>query len=264
MTIQDIGNAAAELSKARHRNTLLDTAFVPADIDEAYALQDAITRLQPKAPAGWKLGATSTAALELLALEEPFFGPLFDTWHHVTEGDGFILPTSTLPVAVETEVVLFFKDDVRASDGEDDATLEARIRAAIAAAAPGFEIVGTRYDRGEHPEGLPLVADFGGNVATVVGKPVRFEADTVHPAHGVSLSINDKPAITGHCDMNLTGNLMAMVMWFLRHERFQARGLRAGEFLFTGTCTGITPLAVGDTACADLGSLGSIRIELAG
>jgi 2-keto-4-pentenoate hydratase len=39
------------------------------------------------------------------------------------------------------------------------------------------------------------------------------------------------------------------------------RGLRAGDYIMTGTCTGLTPLHPGDHAVADFGVLGMVRAE---
>ncbi len=41
------------------------------------------------------------------------------------------------------------------------------------------------------------------------------------------------------------------------------RGLRKGDRIMTGTCGGLLPLASGDTAAADFGVLGSVRMSVA-
>jgi 2-keto-4-pentenoate hydratase len=37
------------------------------------------------------------------------------------------------------------------------------------------------------------------------------------------------------------------------------RGLKSGEIVMTGTCSGLTPIEAGDEARADFGELGQVR-----
>ena len=62
--------------------------------------------------------------------------------------------------------------------------------------------------------------------------------------------------------MSIGGNPLKMFAWLLNQPAFAKRGLKAGEFVFCGTCTGVIPVSIGDELFADFGTMGQISITL--
>jgi 2-keto-4-pentenoate hydratase len=78
-------------------------------------------------------------------------------------------------------------------------------------------------------------------------------------SHQLRLSINGEERATGSGNALIYGDPVAMVTWLVNQPQLAACGLRAGEFVMTGTCTGLLPLAAGDRATADFGALGQVH-----
>ena len=55
------------------------------------------------------------------------------------------------------------------------------------------------------------------------------------------------------------GDPIGAVAWLAGQPRLAGRGLKRGEIVMTGTCTGLTPITLGDRATADFGELGQVR-----
>ena len=81
----DFAKAAKALIEARLEGRQLDglpdgvTLTTTAD---AYAVQDAIIEQLGEPVAGWKIGATSDAVMQLLGADEPFAGPMYAPQMH--------------------------------------------------------------------------------------------------------------------------------------------------------------------------------------
>ena len=77
---------AEALWKARTSGEVIaiEPAQAPTTVAAAYEVQAAMIKLAGLPQVGWKLGATTRAALELLALDEAFMGPLFAPHCHGT------------------------------------------------------------------------------------------------------------------------------------------------------------------------------------
>jgi len=51
------------------------------------------------------------------------------------------------------------------------------------------------------------------------------------------------------------------MLWLADKQSEFGRGLKSGEIVSTGTCTGLDPVAPGDRAQADFGTLGTVVIQ---
>ena len=226
----------------------------PAGEADAYAVQRGITDVSGREVAGFKIGATAQVAIDLLGVEGPFFGPLY---RETFRGDG---ATIRLPMAhspgIEAEFVVGIASDLspRAAPWSLD-----EVRGAVAWVAPGLEIVGTRIESGLAGAGVLAIADGGANIDFVLGPTHGDWRDADLTSHPVVLNVNGTEVASGHSGMLVFGDPIAGVAWLANRPEIAPRGLRAGDAITTGTCTGIRPLAPGDEVFADYGSLGSVR-----
>jgi 2-keto-4-pentenoate hydratase len=246
---------AAALWKARGDGSMVAREIVktPLSTDEAYAIQMAQIELAESALVGWKLGATTAPALELLGVAEPFIGPIFDD-QRFESGQDVLLKAAHGP-GLETEITAILFADLPAR-GEDYSRAE--IEAAIGAVCPSFEIVCFRFTGGLADAGTLAIADGGAHGVMILGEPVddwrRFDLSD----HALSLRVNDDPVMESSNKVLLWDDTVDAVAWLANHPALGARGLRAGEVVMTGTCTGMIAVGAGDRAEADFGELGKI------
>lgn len=226
----------------------------PAGEAEAYAVQGGITEVSGHEVAGFKIGATAQAAMDLLGVEGPFFGPLYrETFHH--DGATIRLPTAHTP-GVEAEFVVGLASDLPPRDAPWRVE---EVRAAVAWVAPGLEIVGARIEGGLAGAGVLAIADGAANIDFVLGPTDGDWRGADLSSHPVVLRINGAEAGSGNSGMLVFGDPVAGVAWLANRPEIAPRGLRAGDAVTTGTCTGIRPLSPGDEAVADYGPLGAVR-----
>lgn len=227
----------------------------PADDAAAYAMQAELTDLAGAEVVGFKIGATADASVQLLGVDGPFFGPLFRQYTR-DSGEPVKIDASHSP-GIESEFVIGLSADL--PPRPDAAYTEAEVRAAIAWVAPGFEIVGTRMAGGLPGAGAMVVVDSGVNLDFVLGERcVEWESLDLG-AHGAVLTINGEQVAEGHSGMSSFGGPIGAVVWLANHAGLGERGLRQGDMVTTGTCTGVVPVSVGDSASADFGTLGRVE-----
>lgn len=221
---------------------------------DAYEVQRGITEVSGCEVAGFKIGATARVAMDVLGVDGPFFGPLYRERFHDT-GATVRLPTAHSP-GVEAEFVVGLAADLPPRDAPR--TVE-EVRPAVAWVAPGLEIVGTRLEGGLAGAGVLAIADGGANIDFVLGPTDGDWRSADLAAHPVVLRINGVEAASGNSGMLVFGDPIAGVAWLANRPEVAPRGLRAGDVITTGTCTGIRPLSPGDEAEADYGALGVVR-----
>jgi len=250
---------AEQLWKARLNGTLIDVSAIDAPRDEAaaYAVQAAVSRLADAEQVGFKIGATNEAAIAALGVSGPFYGQLFDRFHRVSGTD---VPVAGDHKAVlEAEFVVGLGRDLPSRPAE---YTRDEVAAAVAWVRPGFEIVATRFDVPLKGNGKLLIADCGGNMDFVLGHPTDAWNSADLTQHPVTLHLNDKEVASGHSGMSVFGHPFGAVAWLAAQETLEGRGLKSGDIITTGSCTGLLPVSVGDHARADYGSLGEISARL--
>ena len=249
-------STAQQLWQARINATKLPNEFdgAPGTEAEAYQIQAEMIAASGLDVTGWKIGATNEGLFDMLGVSQPFLGPLFQRFTHDSGVDLKILDNQNF----ETEFTVRLKADLPA---RSDPYERAQIAAAVGGIHPSFEIVGARFEGEFAGAGCRIIADGGANVGTVLGAEVRDFQNIDLGNHGVTLSINGRVVNEGHTSVLLWYHIFDALGWILGQLTMSARGLRAGDIIMTGTCTGITPLSPGDEAVVDFGDLGQVRAQ---
>jgi len=123
---------ATELWNARKSGTVVTTDKQPASLATAYELQEAVTQVSGRKILGYKLGATTDAALELLDLGGPFAGPLLDGFCHKNEHKASVQMANN--PGIESEFVLGIAQDLPYTGSLS----ESEVAQAVAWVAGGF------------------------------------------------------------------------------------------------------------------------------
>ncbi len=227
----------------------------PKSLAEAYAIQREIAALSDAPACGFKVGSTSAEAQRALGTTEPGSGLLLAPFVFESPARISIVPAHT--PAVEGEFAFRLGRDLppRAAPYAIDEVADA-----VAAVAGSIEVVGTRFAGGLAGKGrFLLTADCSANIAFVSGAWRSDFRSLGLKSHRVTMTINGVPHGTGAGGRAL-GDPMNVLAWLANQQSVASRGLRAGEIVATGTCTGLDPVRPGDRVRADFGDLGAVDV----
>lgn len=246
-----VERAAARLVEAwrEHRTIPEIPADVrPATIEEAYAVQDAVSRaLGPVG--GWKVGASSPTA-------EPRCAPLLASRVH--EGPATLPAARFHRLGIEAELALRVARDLPAR-GEPYAREE--VLAAFDTLHPAIEVVDSRFADRESMDDLSLLADNQSNGAFVYGPAVRDWRDRDLAALPVRLVIDGTAAVE-RVGGNSAGDPLRGVVWLANHLAARGQPLRAGQIVTTGTTTGLLWVSPGAVVEAEFPGVGAVRLTI--
>ena len=233
---------------------------VPRDLAEAYRLQTAVAR-ELGAIGGWKVAAVTAAQRESLAVPTPIAGPLLRPWMHdasgaeaALRGVDFIAPKLECEFAFELAHDLpprprpYSRDEVRAATG---------------ALRIGVEIVDSRLPRGLGA--LAELSDAFNNGAFIVG-PARaqWRALDLGAIEIVLTRRSDGGAdevARGSGRAILDGDPFGTVVQLANAPAGAGLGLRAGDIVTTGSCTGAPFLPGPGRYRAEFATLGSVAFR---
>ncbi len=256
MTPEQIEGAARQISAAREDGRLLQGIDEAAavTIEDGYGIQDAFMASWNKPLAGWKVGATAPKVQEVYGVEEPFYGPFYAP-------DVFASPAHPHAATfghhcIECEFAFRFAHDLPA---RDEPYAREEILDAVDVIIPAFELISPRFDSLlQNNVGL-AAADCGLNGGLVVGEPYADWRDLDLATHPVVLAVDSEQIAEG-TGANVLGHPYNVLDWLANTLPKRGLGLKAGEIVSTGTCTGFHYVEPGQLAVADYGTLGRIEV----
>jgi 2-keto-4-pentenoate hydratase len=248
----DIAAAAEALLDARRTRrwlTQLPEHGRPATSADAYAIQDLVARRLGEV-GGWKVGAATPDA-------EPFRGPV--------QANTIFVATPRVPaemlhlIGVEAEIAYRLVRDLPARDAP---YTRAEVMDAIGTMHPVIEILDTRFIALGATDPLSHRADHQNSGALAVGpgleswrgidplkQPVRVTLDGALRHEGVG--------------GNSAGDNARLLVWMANHGARSHGGLRAGQFVTTGSCSGTDFVAPGTRVRAAFPGIGVVEIDIA-
>jgi len=247
MDTEAITRAAALLVEARRSGNLLaglPQDARPASVVDAHAIQDAVT-----AALGEPVGAFKAMAP---ASGEATRGVIYAGTIHPTPAR---IAASDVPQrGVEGEVAFVFRRDLpaRAAPYTRD-----EVAAAVDACA-AIELVTSRYKDSDAVSNLEKLADCISNGAFVHAPPLRAWQGLELGKLKVTLLVNGAPVLEqlgGHP----TGDPLGVAVVLVNMMRAQG-GVRAGQFVTCGSCTGLRYLQPGDVCAVRFEGLGAAEV----
>ncbi len=258
MLTESAALAAAELLlKARGDHRRLDRLppdCTPQTVEDGMAIQNALAELWGLEVAGWKVGAASAAAMQMLRTDSPFPGRVFAPY--LLDSPASVAAEALHKCAVECEFAFRLGRDLppRGADyGMDE------IRDAVTEARPAIELVNDYWVDGFALGVAHFVADNGSNGGLVLGNPIGDWRERDLAAAAVTLTIDGEPAASG-TGANVLGHPLNTLVWLANDLSRRGIGLKEGEVVTTGSMTGMTPCPPGATAAGDYGVLGSVQV----
>ena len=257
LLIGRVDRAARTILEARRTGVLLDTLAPndqPRSLEEGYAIQQAVRARWPDTIAGWKVGATAKEVQDLLRISEPVYGPVFK--NEVFQSPATISARDFQDRLLESEFVFRFGKDM---PSRQTPYSRSEIIDAVDALFPSFEIICPRFTSltGHHVS--MVIADFCANGGAVLGKMCSDWRGIDLPSQSVVLAIDgtERQRGTGAVVLNSPLNVLE---WFVNVFSQHGGNIEAGQFVMTGTVTGLHAPALSQTAKADFGLLGTVEV----
>ncbi|HIE1101282.1 MULTISPECIES: 2-keto-4-pentenoate hydratase [Stenotrophomonas] len=255
-TPDDAAAIARAFTAARRAGSALPAfpGAIPADLVNAYLVQDQAIDLWDDQVIGWKVGYIAAERRDGSG-DERLLGPIFkrQLWND-TGG------TTDIPVfaggfgAVEAEYVLELLEDAPAGQlhwsPEQAEALPARLYIGVEVASSPLATINELGPR-------VVVSDFGNNNGLVLGQEIagwtaRDEIDL-----RAETLIDGEVVGTGGAP-RLPGGLRAAYAFALSRSALRGRPLRKGDLIATGNATGIHDIEAGQTALVRFAGFGDI------
>jgi len=201
--------------------------------------------------AGWKVGCTSKAAQRYLKIKEPIAGRLIAT--RLFENQVALPATGCRGIEGEFAFVLG-----RDLPPRKRPYTRAEVIAAIKTMRPALEIIDPRYEDWLKVNAASIVADLSGNGWLVLGAPVKRWRALDLRKEKVRVTVDGKPTAEG-TGAEVLGDPLKVMTWLANFLRAYD-GLKAGEVVTTGTCTGFFQAPETSTVVADFGRLGQVKV----
>jgi len=137
---------------------------------------------------------------------------------------------------------------------------DAEVLAATATLHPAIEVVDSRVKDGMAHGAVAIIADHCANAALVCGAGTTEWRDLDLAAHTVALTVDGEAAVTG-VGSEVLGDPRNSLVWLANFLRVRGKGLKAGDWITTGSTMGIYPVPAGSSSVADFGSLGQVAVS---
>jgi 2-keto-4-pentenoate hydratase len=253
--------AAAELLlrnwAATTRIAALPEGMRPQTRAEGYQAAAVVAQASGSAVAGWKIAATSEAGQKHINVDGPIIGRILR--NRLKEpGAGVPLGGNIMRVA-EAEFAFGFVKDMppRTLPYSDAEALDA-----VGTLHLSIEVPDSRYEDFTRVGAAQLIADTACASWLVLGPAVDKPWRHIDlSAHAVKGFVNGalKGEGTGKAVLGDPGKALT---WFVNEAATYCGGVKAGQFVTTGTC--IVPMAIapGDEVTVDYGVLGTISCRI--
>ncbi len=246
------------LAFARMNGRTISSRFYDPPIGdaEAYSLQTKVLNRLGSVSNAWKVGSTSPEAQSKLGTSQPGAARVPDRYRFQSGDDVSVFEAHDL--WIESEFALRLGVGLPPRNKEYD---RSEIMKAIDGVAPSLEVVGSRLMEGiTHGGRYWVTADGGANVALITGAIVEEWQKFDLPNQNIRLYKNCIEVASG-LGRKALGDPINVIVWLANHQRFRD-GLKRGEIISTGTCTGLVRIAPGDYLFGDFGAIGSVEINL--
>ena len=225
----------------------------PSTRADGYAIQSRLAAVSGQQVVGWKIAATSPAGQAHINVDGPIAGRMLEK-RVVSSGATFGLDGNLMRVA-EAEFAFRLGRDLSPRDRPYDVD---EVMGAVDALHLSLEVPDSRFHDFTIVGAAQLIADDACACWLALGPEVRADWRAQDLAAHIVHGHKNGTAVATGSGKNVLGDPRLAMTWIANEMREYGTGLRAGQFVTTGTC--IVPIAVapGDRVHMDFGVLGSI------
>ncbi len=254
-TIEKIGRELYIAEQSRVPIPTMSKDYRDFTVDDAYRIQKCVVEHHLNAGntlSGKKIGLTSKAMRELVNIDEPDYGVIFNQSYVQNEGeiktDDYIIPR------VEAELVFKLKADL-----DMKGVTEQDVAAATEYVTAAFEIIDNRYDiEGQTVE--DSISDNAAFGAYVLGDKTLPVEEIDLRQLGFVLEKNGRQICTGS-GAAVMGNPLKAMMWLSNRMYELGSPLRAGDLILSGSMIAAVSAEKGDYFRGQFGQLGDVCVH---
>jgi 2-keto-4-pentenoate hydratase len=241
-------------ARIEHRSAVYPEHLMTRDWDSVMAVIEGVNEKLAWPSAGWKIGAAAEEIRRAECVPGPCPGQI--------SRKGVFASPARLPSSVfinyrcsECEFAFRMAADLPA---RGEPYTEDEVSAAVEALYPALEIGDAVFEDWYGSSGyFGGSMDNGGAAAFVHGAPVFNWREMDLAKAKIDLFFNGQYIKSGYGRAAM-GNPLTSLTWMVNWLRVQGKGLFAGEFVSTGTCTGHFFAAPGDRLEVDFGEIGRV------
>lgn len=243
--------------KATTRIAALPEHCRPASRADGYATAAAVAEASGQPVAGWKIAATSEAGQKHINVEGPLIGRILR--HRLLPPGAAVTLGDNIMRVAEAEFAFGFGKDVppRAKPYDIEEALDA-----VSSLHLSIEIPDSRYSDFTKVGSAQLIADTACASWLVLGPAIAVPWRHIDLSeHKVSGYRNGEKVIEG-TGKAVLGDPRKALTWFINEACTYCGGVKAGQFVTTGTCVIPYAVAPGDRISVDYGVLGTISASI--
>ena len=243
------------LLDARRTGRALDglpTALTPANLEEAYAVQDRLAASFGEL-GGWKVGAPSPEAT-------PMFCPMPLAW--IAPNDSVLTGNRWRYRGLEAEIAFLVGQDLPPREPGQPPYTREEVLAAMASCHPAIEVLETAFTDPTKVPREAMLADLQMHGGFIYGPPVPNWRDIDFNQEKVTLVV-DAVIRVERTGSNTSGDLLKLLPWLANEGAARTGGLRAGQWITTGSWTGNTPADNDSTVTAEFTHAGRVDLRFA-
>ncbi len=245
-------DAAERLLEARRELAPIDNLPVelrPRTLEEAYTLQDIVA--EAMAPVGgWKVGAPAPDA-------EPRFAPMPLWGGYMASGERLSNRYSRLR-GVEAEIAFLLGEDL---PRRTTPYTREEVATAIASAHPAIEILESAFTDPDAVEPLSMTGDIQINGGFVYGPGVADWPSIDLAGETVKVVIDGAVRCEAGMANPAGPDLLRLVTWLANQGQSRTGGLRAGDWVTTGSWTGKLYAVAGSSVQATFAHFGAVAFS---
>jgi 2-oxo-3-hexenedioate decarboxylase/2-keto-4-pentenoate hydratase len=264
MNQEELKQSAGILALARVRNQVIDglpEAFRPADVADAYKVQEQLHLLLDEAGygkrVGYKIGCTTPVMQEYLGIDNPCAGGVYNTsTNYIATSAQF---QNFSHPGVECEIAAFIGADLEPAKDGSPFTRES-VTPGVQALFGAIEIVDDRWTNYKAVDTPTLIADdfFASGIVLSQPKPVA-EAPDLASAIG-HITINGKRVGEGTTG-DILGHPYEALAWLANSLAERGSHLKAGEVVMLGSVVETQWVMPGDEVAVDIEGVGGALVK---
>jgi 2-oxo-3-hexenedioate decarboxylase/2-keto-4-pentenoate hydratase len=256
-----IGRAAQALYDNRQQRRPLRNLppeLAPATLDDAYAIQDNLQQLYMAtgsgALAGWKVALTTPVMQQLVGVDHPCEGGIFQAT--VLTSPAEVAIAAYQRFAVEAEIAVQLGRDVT-----EAGQTRASIGDAVAACMAAIEIVDDQEADYQALDAGNLIAGNAWNFGCVLGRPVTDWQRLDLAAVAGAMRINGEVVGEGR-GADVMGHPFEALAWLANNLVRRGHPLRAGQIVMTGSVVRTQWPKAGDEVVSTMAGLGEAVLRV--
>ncbi len=264
LTSNQVNKAAEDLFLAEKNRTkigLLSVEYPNIDMEDAYAIQDALVRKKDATGLkikGWKIGLTSKAMQDALKINIPDSGILFDNM--LFKSRDAIPSNRFIETRIEAEIAFSMKKSLEGEKVTREEVLEA-----TEYVFPCLEILDTRIERKDKKTGklrtvFDTISDNAANAGVVIGEPNSNPSNYDLRRVGAIVYRNGEVEETG-LGAGVLDDPVSGIVWLVKRLAKYNKKISKGEIILSGSFIRPIEARKGDVFLADFGDFGSVECE---